>query len=304
MARPGGGNRRRLAATLVPAARRPRGEKRGLAGRAAGPARMIRSRPGSSVRMNPHPASAARGAPAPGSRRLAWRGAALLAGVAASVAVMAALSAAARGGSSPVAAGKTGRVLVTAGPVATVDLQAVPGQLTIIGAATGRVTLSGPLNWTGHSPVARVQVGARTLRLSYRCAAASPCTADWTLVVPCRTAVALREPAGHVVISGLAGPLQITASSVDVSATGLRCPSLAATITSGHLGATFAVAPQRVSVTLRSAQAALWLPGSTAYAVSGQVTAGYLHAGIPQNDSSPRAVIARIDSGELDLLAR
>jgi hypothetical protein len=53
--------------------------------------------------------------------------------------------------------------------------------------------------------------------------------------VPWRTAVALREPAGQVVISGLTGRLQITASSVDVSATDPRCPSLAAMITSGHL---------------------------------------------------------------------
>jgi hypothetical protein len=262
----------------------------------AGPERMIASRRGSSVPMNPHPA--------PGSRRLGRRSAALLAAVVTFVTVMAALSAAARGGSSPGAAGKTGMVLVTAGPVAAVDLQAVPGQLTIVGAATGRVTLSGPVNWTGHSPVARVQYGARTLRLSYRCAAASPCTADWRLVVPRRTAVALREPAGHVIISGLGGPLQITASSVDVSATGLRCASLAATITSGHLGATFATAPRRVSVTLRSAQATLWLPGGTGYAVSGQVTAGYLHAGVPQNGSSLRTVTARIVSGELELLAR
>jgi hypothetical protein len=250
--------------------------------------------------MNPHPTG---GAPAPAAGRLARRSAALLAAVVAFVAVLAAVSAAARG-SGPSAAGKTGTVLVTAGPVARVDLQAVPGQLTIVGAATGRVTLSGPLNWTGHAPVARVQFAARTLRLSYRYAPASPCTADWRLVVPWRTAVALREPAGHVVISGLAGPLQITASSVDVSATGLRCASLAATITSGHLGATFAAAPRRVSVALRSAQATLWLPGAAAYAVTGQVSAGYLHVGVPQDGSSPRTVTARIVSGELELRSR
>ena len=131
--------------------------------------------------------------------------------------------------------------------------------------------------------------------------ARAPRTGRWS----CRGAPRSRyAQAGHVVISGLAGPLQITASSVDVSATGLRCPSLAAAITSGHLGATFAAAPRRVSVTLRSAQATIWLPGGTGYAVSGQVTAGYLHAGIPQNGSSPRSVTARIVSGELDLLAR
>jgi len=241
--------------------------------------------------------------PALGSQRLAWRSATFLAAVVAFVVVTAALGAAARG-AGPDPATKTGTVFVSAGSVATVDLQAVPGQLTIVGAATGRVTLSGPLNWTGHSPAATIGFAAgHTLRLSYRCAAASPCTADWRLVVPWRTAVVLRQPSGHVVMSGLAGPLRITAGSVDVSATGLRCPSLAAAITSGHLGAMFVAAPRQVSVTLRSAQATIWLPGGAAYAVSGQVTDGYLNAGIPQAAGAPRTVTARIVSGELDLLA-
>jgi hypothetical protein len=246
--------------------------------------------------MNPHPA--------PGAGRLARRSVTLLATVAAFVAVTAAVSAAARGAGSG-AVPKSGTVFVAAGSVATVDLVSVPGQLTIVGAATGRVTLSGPLDWTGHSPAATIGFAVgRTLRLLYRCAAASPCTADWRLVVPWRTAVVLRQPAGHVVMSGLAGPLQIIAGSVDVSATGLRCPSLSAAITSGHLGATFDTAPRRVSVALRSAQATVWLPAGVAYAVSGQVTDGYLHAGIPQAAAAPRTVTARIVSGELDLLTR
>ncbi len=55
---------------------------------------------------------------------------------------------------------------------------------------------------------------------------------------------------------------------------------------------------------LRAAQATIWLPGGAAYAVRGQVTAGYLHVGIPQSAGAPRTVTARIVSGELDLLAR
>jgi hypothetical protein len=241
--------------------------------------------------------------PALRSRILARRSVTLLAAVVALIAVTAAVSAAARG-SGPGAAGKSGTVFVSAGSVTAVDLQAVPGQLTIVGAATGRVTLSGPLDWTGHSPAATIGFAGRTLRLRYRCAAGSPCTADWRLVVPWRTAVVLRQPAGHVVISGLAGPLRIIASSVDVSATGLRCASLSAAITSGHLGATFDAAPRRVSVALRSAQATVWLPGGVTYAVSGRVTDGYLYAGVPQAAGAPRTVTARILSGELDLLTR
>jgi hypothetical protein len=57
-------------------------------------------------------------------------------------------------------------------------------------------------------------------------------------------------------------------------------------------------------VALSSAQATLWLPGGAAYAVTGQVTAGYMHVGIPQDDTSPHTVTARIVSGELDLRPR
>ena len=109
-------------------------------------------------------------------------------------------------------------IWVVSGPAATVELSAAPGQVTIVGSATGLVRLTGQLHWTGHAPIAATRLNrvAGVLRLSYRRAAASPCTGNYRLVVPWRTAVVLRQPAGHVVISGLAGPLRITAHSVDI----------------------------------------------------------------------------------------
>jgi hypothetical protein len=126
-------------------------------------------------------------------------------------------------------------------------------------------------------------------------------TAARRLVVPRQAAVTLRVPAGYVVVTGLAGPLQITASSVDISATGLTCPRLNAVITSGHLGAVFSAPPRQVAVSLRSAQATLMLPASVTYAVSDQVSSGYLQVGVPESASSDHAVTARVDSGELEL---
>jgi hypothetical protein len=192
------------------------------------------------------------------------------------------------------------------GPAATVDLRAAPGQVTIVGSATGVVTLTGKMQWTGRAPIATARLDriAGVLRLSYRCAAVSPCTGNYRLVVPWRTAIALREPSGHVVISGLDGPLRITARHVDISATGLRSPSLRAAIASGHMSASFASAPRHVAVALTSAQATLRLPTSAAYAISEQVTAGYVHAGIPQHASAAHSIEVRIDSGELELLPR
>jgi len=204
-------------------------------------------------------------------------------------------------------------VSVTSGAVGTVDLEGVPGQLTITGSAHGPIRLTGQLNWSGHAPYAAVRTGpatggqaaaGRTLHLDYVCAAASPCTGDYRLSVPAGTAVVLSQPSGHVIISGLAGRLRISAASVDVSATGLRTPALEASITSGHLAATFARAPRQLSLVLGSAQATVRLPAvSPGYQVSQQVTSGYVHTGVATAASSPYQVNAQISSGELELLS-
>jgi hypothetical protein len=256
--------------------------------------------------MNPRSPSGDPGpaTPEPGARRQLWRSPAVVVGVVALLAVTvaaAASAATAHGSHSP---GDTTSVSVSAGSVRTVVLQAVPGQLTIVGSATSRVALTGQVDWTHHAPAATTRmVNGHVLRLAYRCASASPCTAHWRLAVPRHTAVVLSQPSGHVIVSGLAGPLRITATSVDVSATGLSSPSLQAVITSGHLSATFAAPPKQVSVTLTSAQATLSLPGSVAYAVSDQVTSGYVHVGVPVAAGAAHSVTARVLSGELDLLA-
>jgi Putative adhesin len=256
--------------------------------------------------MNPRSPSGDPGPAAsePGARRQPWRSPAVVVGAVAllAVAVAVAVSAASAHGSH--GPGDTTSVSVSAGSVRTVELQAVPGQLTIVGSATSRVTLTGQVDWTHHAPAAATRlVNAHLLRLHYRCASASPCTAHWRLVVPRHTAVVLSQASGHVIVSGLAGPLRITAASVDVSATRLSSPSLQAVITSGHLAATFATPPKQVSVTLTSAQATLSMPGTVSYAVSDQVTSGYVHVGIPVSASAAHSVTARVISGELDLQA-
>jgi hypothetical protein len=205
----------------------------------------------------------------------------------------------------------TRAVSVTAGPAGTVDLESVPGQLTITGSATHQIRLTGQLHWSGHAPYASVRTdtparptaAGRTLHLDYVCASGSPCTEDYRLSLPAGTAVVLSQPSGHVIVSGLAGSLTITAASVDVSASGLRSPSLDASITSGHVSAVFTRAPRRVSLALTSAQATVRLPGaSPGYQVSQQVVSGYVHVGVAQAASSPYQVRAQITSGELELL--
>jgi hypothetical protein len=252
----------------------------------------------------PPPSGPAAGDTAAGAARTPWHTAAFVVGVVAVVVLTIVLAAAARDrGHGP---SDTRTVSVAADSVHTVDLQAPPGQLNIIAAQTSQVTLSGPVHWTGRFAV--LVTGPRladgVLHLAYRCAAHSPCTGRLRLVVPQHCGIVLRQPSGHVIATGLAGPLRISARSVDISATGLRSPSLAASITSGHLSAWFVSPPGRVGLTLSSAQATLHLPATVPYRVRPQVTSGYLHAGIPQASDADRTITARIDSGELELLSR
>jgi hypothetical protein len=194
-------------------------------------------------------------------------------------------------------------VSVKTGPVTAVDLQAVPGHLSVVSTTSNQATLTGVLDWTGqHAPAAASRLSGHRLSLSYRCGPASPCTADWRLIVPEHAAVALQVPSGYLTVADIAGPLQITARSVDVSATGLASPRLDAAITSGHLSAVFRSAPQQVSISLTSAQSTVKLPANVAYAVSDQVTSGYVQVGIPQSSSSSRAVTVTVLSGEAALL--
>jgi hypothetical protein len=201
---------------------------------------------------------------------------------------------------------------VVADSVHTVVLHAPPGRLTVTGepashlATPGRVTLTGSLHWSGPAAAvaARPRQSGHTLWLSYRCAAGSPCTGTLRLVVPRGITFDLVQPSGRVILAALAGPVRIRARSVNVTASRLRSPDLAAAITSGHLSASFDDPPRRLAVTLLSAQATVWLPARATYQLSQQVTAGYLHAAIPQASAAAQTVTARIDSGELELLPR
>jgi len=200
--------------------------------------------------------------------------------------------------------GATRAIRVTASRVGTIDFQGVPGQLAVVGTGTGQVILTGQVHGTASAPVVetRLDRAAGVLAVSVRCAPASLCTQNLRLAVPADTGVAVRQPGGRVVLTGLAGPLRITAENADISASGLRSPDLAAAITSGHLNATFTAPPRQVSITLASAQATLYLPDRAAYRIAQEVASGYVRIAIPQAGGATRTVTARIDSGELELL--
>jgi hypothetical protein len=244
------------------------------------------------------------------ARRGLLAGAAGLAAVAVTVALVSSAAADGRPFGTDVTStsgGGSRSVALTSGQVRTVELVGVPGKLAVTAAAGDRAGLTGQIQWNGPGPphvTSRFDRLTGTLKLSSSCGAGSPCTADYQLTVPRHASLVLFQPSGQVMLTGLAGPVRIGAASVDVTAAGLRSPSLVAYISSGHLDADFAAPPRRLAVTLTSAQATIRLPGSVRYAVRSQVTSGYLRSSIPESASAPRTIDVRVTSGEVALLPR
>ena len=205
---------------------------------------------------------------------------------------------------APAEARQTSRpVSVTEAGVSTVDFDGVGGTLTVV-AGFGPVRLTGTLNWTGQAPrtsVTRDRTG-RALRLSYRCAPASPCTEDYRLTVPAGTALAVRQPSGQIMLAGLSGTLSITAASADVVARQLGVATLRAVINGGQLTADFVRPPRSVRVQLIRADGTVRVPGTVRYRVSHQVSSGSVDVQVPRSGSSGRAIVATVRDSQLALL--
>ncbi|HEY6501637.1 MAG TPA: hypothetical protein VIZ20_19565 [Streptosporangiaceae bacterium] len=205
---------------------------------------------------------------------------------------------------APAEARQTSRpVSVTEADVSTVDFDGVGGQLTVV-AGPGPVRLTGTLNWTGPPPrasVTRDHTG-RALRLTYRCAPASPCTEDYRLTVPAGTTLTLRQPSGQLTLSGLSGRLSITAASADVVARDLKAAHLRASITTGQFDASFDSPPQSVQIDLTRANGTVRVPGTVRYRVSQQVSGGSADVRVPRSDSAGRTIAAALHDSQLALL--
>ena len=193
--------------------------------------------------------------------------------------------------------------------VETVQLEGFNGRLTVgVGDAGQIVATAQPFDGR-EPPTQKFTFDSATHTLTLACfapgtaAGAVPCPAtDYSVFVPAHVGVVLRELSGQATLTGLSGPVSITASSADTTAQGLRTSDFTATITSGTLDASFDSPPAKVAVSVTSAQASLHLPGSVAYAVVRHTVSADIQVALPVSAASPHAVQATATSGEINLL--
>lgn len=191
--------------------------------------------------------------------------------------------------------------------VSTVELDGINGSLTVgVGNSAQISATAQPAN--GHSaPALVLKLNAATHVLTLICpnsngGSAATCPAStYAVLVPAHVGVTLHEVSGQAVLTGLSGPISITAASADTSAQGLLTTDFSAAITSGTLNASFATAPTHVSVTVISAQASLQFPASASYDVRQKSVSADIQVNIPQSSTSVHTVQVSATSGEINL---
>jgi hypothetical protein len=131
-----------------------------------------------------------------------------------------------------------------------------------------------------------------------------PCTGDLALVLPEHTALRLGQTSGETVLTGLGGDLDVTASSVRLTADGLRSAHARFAVTSGSADLSLAAAPRDFTLTETSASVRVDLPRSPdGYAVTTAAASASTQVDVPDDPASTHRISLTVTSGSLSLAA-
>ncbi|WP_327289258.1 hypothetical protein [Streptomyces sp. NBC_01198] len=192
------------------------------------------------------------------------------------------------------------------GDADTVVLDGVSGRISV-SADTATHTASGVFRGSDGKGL-RVRTrdaghGAVAVECADDAGLAVPCAGDLSLRLPARTGLRLRQTSGETDLSGIGGPLEVTAASDRLTAVALHSASASLHVTSGSADVGFSGAPGALSVQATSASMTVRLPGgSTGYAVTSAVTSADVSVQVPRDDAAAHRVSLQVVSSSLALL--
>jgi hypothetical protein len=209
----------------------------------------------------------------------------------------------------------------SASQVTAIEVSA-PGASVTVRRTAGRVTLASSESWLLTRPFVRPVRHGKTLTVSVGCPQLNPfedCGVGLTIGVPASTQVQADVGAGSLAVSGLSGPLRLsaTAGSIrltgdsgpvqmqatagSISAFGLTSPRVSAAARAGSLMLQFASAPQSLALAVGSGSGRVALPNGSSYRII-KHGPGVLHvaSGLAAPGSG-RLLSARLGGGMITL---
>jgi hypothetical protein len=217
-----------------------------------------------------------------------------------------------------------GPVTVYHHAITAVRVSATGDTVAITAGRPGRVSVSSALGWFFTKPAVREIWHGTTLAVSVYCPVPGPfgrCSANLILHVPAAVGVRVAVGTGTATVTGLAGPVHVTATSGSLALgnlagplwatatsgsitgmTGLNSPTVTADVRSGSLALGFDRAPSSLRLAVGSGSGIVTVPPGTRYRLDPGLSSGVVHMshGMSSPDSAG-LIAARVGSGTLSI---
>ena len=189
-----------------------------------------------------------------------------------------------------------------------VVVRADTGHVNLSGSEGSRVVVREQLRWMWSRPRVATRVEGSTLHVSADCPGSSTlnrCKADLDLAIPFDADVVVQGDSGDILADRLAGHLDLTTDSGDVSGRDLNPTVLKATTDAGNVDLEFATQPVSVHANSDSGDVEVTVPAGGEYRVDATTDAGDVTVdGILRNDHAGRSITATADAGDVTVRGR
>jgi DUF4097 and DUF4098 domain-containing protein YvlB len=189
-----------------------------------------------------------------------------------------------------------------------VVVRADTGHVNLSGSAGSRVVVGQQLRWLWRKPRVATHVEGSTLTVSAECPVSSTlnrCKADLDLAIPFDADVVVVGDSGDIVADRLAGHLDLTTDSGNVTGRDLYPTVLKATTDAGNVDLEFATQPVSVNANSDSGDVDVTVPAGGEYRVDATTDAGDVTVqGILRNDHAGRSITATADAGDVTVRGR
>jgi hypothetical protein len=173
--------------------------------------------------------------------------------------------------------------------ITAIEVSALGGSVNVSSGPAGQVSIGRTLSWVFRKPRIKQTWDGSTMIITAHCPVPnwlSDCGAQLDLRIPAGIAVSAQVGSGSIAASGLAGPLDLlaTSGSIDITdskgsvvaqatsgsiaASGLGATQVNASVTTGSISMAFVAAPRLLALAVRTGSAAVNVPPGTHYRIT------------------------------------
>jgi Putative adhesin len=190
-------------------------------------------------------------------------------------------------------------------PVTALKLYNPVGGTHIEGTDVSTVSVTEQLTYTGDPPQTNHAIADGQLTLNYTCPSTvldvNGCSVTYLVKVPRRIGIQIDDKVGGTTLTGLAGQLNLDASTGNIDATGLTSDSVTARASAGEITFSFITPPTTVDARTEVGSITVSLPAGTTYAVDAGSQVGNVNVTVQRDSDSVHRIAAHSQVGSVSV---